>query len=169
LAIERGLVAFLGAVAAGISDDPRRREALILDLLLFSFVCGVVTDERVVVVGRGDGLVVHDGVAHVLEPGPGNAPSYVAYELSESLPEGRTRVIVDAATHEATTLLLATDGLLPLTSDASALGALLDRGRTAKGAAWLARALRQLTDGGPVRDDVAAVSVFPARLGEVRS
>lgn len=171
LAIERGLVAYLGAVATGITADPHRRDALVHDLLLFSFVCGVVTDERVVVVGRGDGIVVHDGALHVLEPGPENSPSYVAYELSaaEGLRKDRTRVIVDAETHDGTSLLLATDGLLPLASDTSALESLLERARGAKTPAWLARALGQLTSSGPVRDDVAAISLVPARRGEAAS
>jgi len=168
LTLERGLVTYLGAIATGITTDPRRRAGIVHDLLLFSFVCAVVTDERVVVVGRGDGLVVHDGTLHVLDPGPGNSPSYVAYELStdEASRKDRTRVIVDARTHAATSLLLATDGLLPLASDPLALVSLVDRARGAKTPAWLARALRQLTDRGPVRDDVAAISLVPARREE---
>ena len=170
-ALERGLVTYLGAIATGITADPRRRDAIVYDLLLFSFVCGVVTDERVVVVGRGDGLVVHDGVLHVLDPGPGNTPSYVAYELSadEALRKDRTRVVVDAKTHASTSLLLATDGLLPLASDPPALASLVDRARGAKTSAWLARALGQLTDRGPVRDDVAAISLVPAQREEAAS
>lgn len=171
LAIERGLVGYLGAVATGITADPRRRDAIVQELLLFSFVCGVVTDDRVVVVGRGDGVVVHDGALHVLEPGPGNAPSYIAYDLrsDEGPRTERTRVIVDARTHAETSLLLATDGLLPLASEPPALGSLLDRARGAKTSAWLARALDQLTSCGPVRDDVAAISLVPVRRGEVTS
>jgi len=60
---------------------PGDRPAFVAEHLLFSFLVAAVGPERAVVFGVGDGVVIADGEARCLDPGPDNAPPYLAYRL----------------------------------------------------------------------------------------
>ncbi len=91
----------------------------IADHFLFTLVAAAVTPTGAGVLAIGDGVVIVDGVVQVLDAGPDNAPSYLAYELLGRAVERRR---VDAA--GARSIVVATDGAVPLVEQ---LGALDDR------------------------------------------
>ena len=72
-AVVDALVAWLRALSLG--------EAFVQEQLLTTFLCAVAHGEAVWVFGVGDGVVFVDGTTRVLDPGPDNAPPYVAYRL----------------------------------------------------------------------------------------
>jgi hypothetical protein len=105
-----GLIAALGALARELSASEEALPMTVHDFLLFSFLAAIVDRERTVVFGAGDGLFAVNGERTVLDPGPENAPAYLAYALLA--PGHGVRVHVDMPTRELEHLLLATDGAL---------------------------------------------------------
>lgn len=65
------LARLFGAVEPGVVEHH----------LLFSFLVAVIGAEQAVLVGVGDGVHAVNGARVVLDPGPENAPPYVAYAL----------------------------------------------------------------------------------------
>lgn len=171
--LSNGLSRFLETVVREL-EGTRDRVTIVGEMFLFSFVCAVVTSERVIVVGRGDGLVEHNATRTCLTAGDDNAPDYLGYELtlprerSARAPSSRpaterdtrgTHVLVDARTDDLRSLVLATDGLFPLADRPDELAALRDGALAAKSPAWLVRRLRVLADRGPLRDDAAVIAL----------
>lgn len=116
--ITRALVAHLAVAARSLSVARRIEAALVGDTLLFGFLAAVVTDEHALVFGVGDGIVWVDGVATILDPGPENAPPYLAYALLGAAIEP---VIHFAGRADA--IAIATDGAAPIAGE---LGTLVD-------------------------------------------
>jgi hypothetical protein len=88
---------------------------------LFTYLVAVVTPERTLVFGEGDGVVSLNGDAHVLDSGPDNAPRYPAYRcldhrfLSKDAAErSGPAVLADRPTGEVLTLAIGTDGVADL-------------------------------------------------------
>ncbi len=79
-ALTAGLAGALDALT-GACAAPGDRPAFVAHHLLFSFLVAAVGPERAVVFGVGDGVVIADGELRCLDPGPENAPPYVAYRL----------------------------------------------------------------------------------------
>jgi serine/threonine protein phosphatase PrpC len=170
--LSTNLCSFLEKVVCEL-EGSGGRSAIVGEMFLFSFVCAVVTGERVIVVGRGDGLVDHNGRRACLTAGDDNAPDYLGYELTSggvespepsSLPTVRrasrgTQVLVDARTEDLRSLVLATDGLFPLAEQPEAFAALRDGALAAKSPAWMLRRLRVLAERGPLRDDTAVIAL----------
>lgn len=132
--------------------------------LLFGFLAAVVTPVATIVFGVGDGIVVVDGRVTSIDPGPENAPPYVAYGLlggSHACIEPRIHFV--GATADVEVIAVATDGAAPLTADAS-LAALVADPRYAKNASLLRKRLVVLSDRGTFSDDatIAVVRRRPA-------
>lgn len=108
------VVARLADLAPVLADDLM---SAIADHLLFTLVAAAVTPSGAGVLVIGDGAVIVDGVVQVLDAGPDNAPSYLAYELLGRAVERRPVAAADARS-----IVLATDGALPLLPDLAALG-----------------------------------------------
>lgn len=117
------LVAWLGGLARGLSPTGGLERSVVGDLLLFTAITAVLTPERLVVLGIGDGLVSLDGELRVLGDGR-DAPTYAAYallragDLDPALGAGRgplaPQVVYDGPSEAVTTLALATDGALAI-------------------------------------------------------
>ncbi len=156
-ALVHGLLGFLGAIAAELDRGGAHEGAAgsAPSMFLFSFVCAAITDERALVVAQGDGLAEYNGAVSVLEAGPDNAPDYPGYGLL-GLPHAGPRVLFDAPTHELRSLVLATDGAVPLL-DADLLGTLRRGALGSPNPSWLEKRLRALSQSGPLVDDAAVV------------
>jgi hypothetical protein len=102
------LLLALGSLARDLSPSEAMVPATIHDFLLFSFVAAVIDRERTLIFGAGDGLFAVNGQRTVLDPGPENAPAYLAYALLA--PAKGITVHVDMPTRELEHLLLGTDG-----------------------------------------------------------
>ncbi len=79
-AITDALAALLVALVAGCAR-PSARSTFVADHLLFSFLVAAVGPARAVIFGIGDGVILADGDACCLDPGPDNAPAYLGYRL----------------------------------------------------------------------------------------
>jgi hypothetical protein len=111
------------------------------DYLLFGFLCAVVEGERTLVFGIGDGVLSIDGKVTVLDPGPMNAPPYLAYAL---VGLGDVKPVVHF-TGSARSVVIATDGLAELKPDALAE---LERDPTCfENPSWLGKRLSLLRVG----------------------
>jgi Protein phosphatase 2C len=111
------LVSFLFTVARGLDLEGESLGDDVAQQLLFTFQCAVMDGERALVFGVGDGTVAIDGQARVLQPGPDNAPAYLAYRL---VPQARLPMDFRAAAATAPvvhhlgpahSVALATDGV----------------------------------------------------------
>lgn len=138
--------------------------------LLFGFLAAVVTPVTTIVFGIGDGIVVVDGRVTVIDPGPENAPPYVAYGLvggSRACIQPRIHFV--GATADVEVVAVATDGAAPLTAGAAAnadasLETLAADPRYAKNPSLLRKRLVVLSDRGTFSDDatIAVVRRRPA-------
>jgi hypothetical protein len=99
------LARLLGGVEPGVVEDH----------LLFSFLVAVVGAERSVVVGVGDGVHAVNGARVVLDPGPDNAPMYVAYALFGA--DVAPRVHWSGPTADLRSLALGSDGAAGVVGD----------------------------------------------------
>lgn len=109
-----GLLQFLGSTTHALDADPDHLPQLVADHLLFTFLAAVITPETTQIFGAGDGVWSHNGSLHTLDPGPDNAPAYLAYRLLPHAPHPPVTVHHRGATTETQSLLLATDGLSDL-------------------------------------------------------
>jgi hypothetical protein len=114
----RALVRALGSMARMLAPAREERAAVVHDFFLFSFLAAVVSAERAVVFGAGDGVFAIDGRMVVLDPGPENAPSYLAYGL---FPERASRPVIhhDGPARAVSSILIATDGAAELQARAA--------------------------------------------------
>jgi hypothetical protein len=118
-AVTGGLADRLGELATLV--DPEARPSVVADLLLFTFIAVLVEPRRTRVLALGDGIVAASGRDPiVLEPGPDNAPPYVAYhalraeDLAPEAQRPAPSIPLSLDTDALDTLVLATDGALPL-------------------------------------------------------
>jgi hypothetical protein len=98
------VVARLAALVPALSDDPR---AAIARHLLFTVLAAAITGDGAAVLAIGDGVIVIDGEARVLEA-EDDAPAYLGYALLGAPPA------LDLTAVTATSIVLATDGARPL-------------------------------------------------------
>ena len=158
--------------------------------LLFGFLAAVVTPATTIVFGIGDGIVIVDGTVTVIDPGPENAPPYLAYALlgdgavrgdgdgdGDGDGAGGARVSVEprihfaGATADVDAIGVATDGVAPLVNAveavddarASLTGIVADP-RYTKNPSLLRKRLIVLSDAGTFADDatIALVRRRPA-------
>lgn len=115
-AITRALVAHLGVMARSLSPARRIEAPLVGDTLLFGFLAAVVTVDHAIVFGVGDGVVWVDGVTTVIDPGPDNAPPYLAYALLGAAIEP----VIHFEGH-AKAIAIATDGAAPIAGELGTL------------------------------------------------
>ncbi len=106
-------------------EDPRSAEILsdIQSLLLFGFLVAIVGRERTAILGVGDGLLSVNGSVVEIDPGPENAPPYLAYRLvggslAAAVPT-TPRVHFAGPTAAIDTILIATDGARDLQARAT--------------------------------------------------
>ena len=162
--VTRELLARLELLARSFDAAGEIRAARVDQSLLFGFLAAVVTPVTSIVFGIGDGIVVVDGVVTVIDPGPENAPPYLAYGLvggSHACIEPRIHFVGRSADVEV--LAVATDGAAPLVQSAdSALSAIAADPRYARNPSLLRKRLVVLSDRGTFSDD-ATVGVVRRR------
>lgn len=150
------LLARLELLARSLDADAQVRSALVGDALLFTFLAAVVTPSVAVIFGIGDGVVVVEREISVLDPGPDNAPPYIAYGLLGAPLAPRVHFV--GPTAGVGLLAVATDGLAAETS----LPALAADPRLARNPSLLRKRLVVLSDEGHFADD-ATVAVVRRR------
>jgi hypothetical protein len=155
--VVRELLGRLEVLARSLDATGEVKAARVDEALLFGFLAVVVTPETTIVFGIGDGIVLADGELTVLDPGPQNAPPYVAYSLLGARLEPRIHFV--APTAQVDLLAVATDGLIPL---GSALADLAADPRYARNPSLLRKRLVVLSDRGTFSDD-ATVAVIRRR------
>lgn len=116
-ALEAALRGFLERSVTEITSAGLPREAVLQRFFLFGFLLVVMDPGETMVVGAGDGVLSMDGEHEVLQPGEGNAPDYPGYALLGT-GAGRLRVHAHRSTRGLDSLLLATDGAVPLVGPA---------------------------------------------------
>ncbi|MDB4936499.1 MAG: hypothetical protein JWP87_3471 [Labilithrix sp.] len=107
--VTRELLVRLEVLARSLDAAGEVTAARVDEALLFTFLAAVVTPHTTIVFGIGDGVVLVDEVVTVLDPGPDNAPPYVAYALLGARIE--TRVHFAANTSDVDLVAIATDGI----------------------------------------------------------
>lgn len=127
---ERATAALVGWLAAVVRPFEATLPVVLNDQWLFTVLCAVMDEKASLIFGVGDGGWAADGAGQVLDPGPENAPDYVAYRLlppftlrpfdraqgqGERLGVRGAPVIHHVG--NASQLLIATDGLTDLTID----------------------------------------------------
>jgi hypothetical protein len=172
--VTRTLLDRLELLARSFDPAGRVSAARVDAALLFGFLAAVVTPATTIVFGIGDGIVVVDGAITVIDPGPENAPPYLAYALlggagRESEDGGRAslapRIHFAGATADVGAIGVATDGAAPLVDDAGvSLNAIVADPRYAKNPSLLRKRLIVLSDAGTFADDgtIAIVRRRPA-------
>ncbi len=155
--VVRDLLGRLEVLARSLDAAGEVKCARVDEALLFGFLAVVVTPKTTIVFGIGDGIVLAGGELTVLDPGPENAPPYVAYGLLGAKLEPRVHFL--APTARVDLVAVATDGLIPL---GSALADLAGDPRYAKNSSLLRKRLVVLSDRGTFSDD-ATVAVIQRR------
>jgi hypothetical protein len=159
--VTRELLARLELLARSFDPAGDVSAARVDQSLLFGFLAAVVTPATTIVFGIGDGIVVVDDRITVIDPGPENAPPYVAYALvggSCARASLEPRIHFIGATAGVEVIAVATDGAVPLTADAS-LPALAADPRYAKNPSLLRKRLVVLSDRGTFSDDATIAIV----------
>jgi hypothetical protein len=118
-----GLCQYLARIASGLAASTDVR-TVVNEYLLFTFLVALITPEETMVFGMGDGVICLNGDAIVLDPGPENAPLYLAYLLvnPDALDGTAARLRREPAafqpvvhlrrpTEEVRSLLIGTDGV----------------------------------------------------------
>ena len=98
----------VGEALGGVTEE------LVHDYLLFTAIAIVVRDDLTTIVAAGDGLAAVNGARILLGPYPGNAPPYLGYALLGEAPGCLLAPVVEIATPELSSALLATDGAAEL-------------------------------------------------------
>ncbi len=110
----RALTAWLYRLASSLDGD---EASVIQHYLLFTVLCATSFGDSTLVFGIGDGVVQVDERLILLDSGPENAPSYIAYRLTGATrPEPQIHFI---GTARQVTLM--TDGLEPVAHRATTL------------------------------------------------
>ena len=78
---ERASQALLDWLGSALRPLQPQLAWVIAEHWLFTFLCAVMDSERAMIFGIGDGAWRADSEGRVLEPGPDNAPDYLAYRL----------------------------------------------------------------------------------------
>lgn len=110
--LSRGLAGLVHDVAGRFGPRPVRD--VVAELFLFTFIVAVVGRERAAIVGVGDGVYMVDGRITVLDAGPDNAPSYIAYDVVGASHAVAPRVHYVGPASDFDSLLIATDGAADL-------------------------------------------------------
>ncbi len=155
--VVRELLGRLAVLARSLDASGEVKAARVDEALLFGFLAIVVTAETTIVFGIGDGIVLAGGELTVLDPGPENAPPYVAYGLLGARLEPRIHFV--GPTAKVDLVAVATDGLIPL---GGALAELAADARYARNPSLLRKRLVVLSDRGTFSDD-ATVAVIRRR------
>ncbi len=159
-AVTGELLARLGLVARSLDAAGDVVAARIDESLLFGFLAAVVTPEVTLVFGVGDGIVVVDGAVTSIDPGPDNAPPYVAYGLLDAAHAKAAPVLhFVGPTADVEVVAVATDGLAPIVPT---LASLASDPKYATNPSLLRKRLVVLSDGGAFSDD-ATVAVVRRR------
>ncbi len=114
-ALDEALAALLGALGGGAEQASR--------YLLASVLCGVVEGDQATVFGCGDGLWAVGSNAAAIDPGPLNAPPYLAYRalsaevLDPLAPLSALVVHHSGRLAPGERLYVATDGALPIAAE----------------------------------------------------
>lgn len=160
--VARELLERLGLLARSLHPAGDVDAARIDESLLFGFLAAVVTPSTTIVFGIGDGIVIIDREVSSIDPGPDNAPPYVAYGLLDAAAASAGPSIhFVGPTDEIDVVAVATDGLTPLVPT---LAELASDPRYAINPSLLRKRLVVLSDRGTFSDD-ATVAVVRRRLG----
>ncbi len=116
-AVIDGLLDYLRQV--GNSLGPDRLEETVGDYLLFTLLVAVVDQRTTCIFGVGDGVWSVNCRRSVIDPGPENAPAYLAYRLLDHhdypYPERlEPTLYLRTPTEEVRSLIIGTDGLADL-------------------------------------------------------
>jgi hypothetical protein len=155
--VARELLLRLEVLARSLDAQGNVVPARVDEALLFTFLVAVVTRETTIIFGIGDGIVVVDDVVTVLDPGPQNAPPYVAYGLLGARIEPRVHFL--GRTRDVGVVAVATDGVVPIAPSVADLAA---DPRFARNPSLLRKRLVVLSDRGAFSDD-ATVAVVQRR------
>ena len=160
--VTRELLDRLDVLARSFAPSGEIRAACVGDALLFGFLAAVVTARGAIVFGVGDGIVAVGDRLTSIDPGPENAPPYVAYGLLGQGALLPPRIHFIGPTAGVETLAVATDGAAPLaaaTEPDSSLAALVRDARLAKNPSLLRKRLVVLSDRGTFSDDTTIAVV----------
>ncbi|MFT3838391.1 MAG: protein phosphatase 2C domain-containing protein [Myxococcaceae bacterium] len=102
------LFAWLYESARALTTGEPELAKVVERFFLFSFLCAVGKGDQTLIFGIGDGVWSVDGVLHVIDSGPENAPAYLGYR---ALPLGIPTEPVIHHLGPARSVLIATDGL----------------------------------------------------------
>lgn len=186
--VSRTLLDRLEVLARSFDPAGHINAARVDAALLFGFLAAVVTPATTIVFGIGDGIVIVDGTVTVIDPGPENAPPYLAYALlgggavrgdggGAGDGAGGARVSVEprihfaGATADVDAIGVATDGVAPLVNAVEAvdgarasLAGIVADPRYTKNPSLLRKRLIVLSDAGTFADDatIALVRRRPA-------
>jgi hypothetical protein len=183
--VSRTLLERLEVLARSFDPAGEIRAARVDAALLFGFLAAVVTSTTSIVFGIGDGIVVAGGSITMIDPGPENAPPYLAYALlgrgagtgareGEGAHAHGARASVEPRIHFAgptaavEVIAVATDGAAPLVDGVEAtptsLAAIVGDPRYARNPSLLRKRLIVLSDAGTFADDatIAIVRRRPA-------
>ncbi len=91
------------------------------ECLLFTIVGVLITERETTIFARGDGIAVVNGEPYRFGPFPGNAPPYLAHELSipETRSDRQTFTLHRFPTETITSVLIGTDGVINLKQKAN--------------------------------------------------
>lgn len=128
------------------------------DALLFGFLAAVVTKDVAIVFGIGDGTFVVGDAVTVIDPGPNNAPPYIAYGLLREPIEPVVHFVGRAA--DVAMIAVATDGVSGI--EHGELVELAADARYARNPSLLRKRLIVRSDAGCFSDD-ATVGVVQRR------
>jgi hypothetical protein len=161
--VGRELLGRLEVLARSLDARGEVKAARVEEALLFGFLAAVVTRDTTIVFGIGDGIVLAGDRLTVLDPGPHNAPPYVAYGLLGARLEPRVHFL--GPTAHLQLVAVATDGLAPLAGaaaapgDAPSLATLAADSRYAKNPSLLRKRLVVLSDRGTFSDDATVALI----------
>ncbi len=115
-AIDQAAAALLDDLGRLLARLPGERPLLVEDHFLFTIVGAWLTPVRACLFALGDGVWGLNGACHALGPFPDNAPPYLGYRLlrSGAEPALRLELLAELPTTEVASLVLASDGALPL-------------------------------------------------------
>jgi hypothetical protein len=112
------LLGALGGMARALAPRSNDLPRTVHDFLLFAFLAAVITRDRAVVFGAGDGVVATADRITILDAGPDNAPRYLSYALLAPEPSiGRASIAtihLDEPADALSAIVLATDGAAEL-------------------------------------------------------
>ncbi len=163
--VTRELLDRLEVLARSFDPAGEVGSACVGDALLFGFLAAVVTPHGAIVFGVGDGIVAVGARLTSIDPGPENAPPYLAYGLLGQRALLAPCIHFVGSTTAVEILAVATDGAAPLvaaTDPDASLTALVRDPRLAKNPSLLRKRLVVLSDRGTFSDD-ATIAVVRRR------